>query len=197
MLRAVLLVAVASVTAGAAPHGRVVRVERSFGGRTGTPRFCVIGPGNAPEGYCLGKRPEPDDRLVALDDRHVVATLRITSANAYGDCAEAAQWHIRAGVETGELVATGVLDATTFAVLDVPLDVHSARLLKPVHGPAKATVDDIIAAVDANGDGEPDVEFLKAACDGTTPSSRDCIEVWSVVNHRFELVRTEHPQACH
>jgi len=79
MRLAVVLVGIAlGASAGATPRaGKVVRVERGSRRPPGTPRLCQF---SASELVCLGKRPEPGDKITVFDTKHVIATLHVEAA---------------------------------------------------------------------------------------------------------------------
>ncbi len=203
MVRHTLVAVVLAIApiAGAAPHaGKVVRVERAQGRPAGTPRLCEVSSTDL-TAFCIGKRPELGDTIAVVDSRRVLATLRVESATPMGQCPQApVTWMVQMKLESGDLGST--IDPQTMGLLDVALDSHGARFVKLEHIPGDRRVStDSVWSLDSNGDGVPELAFIKTQCDDTgTPSSSPtgtCIEVWYPVGRQFELLRTDRiPQSC-
>ncbi len=204
MVRPVLVVAALAISspAGASPRaGKVVRVERPTGRPQGTPRLCEVSTTDL-TAFCIGKRPELGEVLSVIDSHHVLATLRVETAQPMGsNCTPPQSWMVQVKLESGD-VNTSSSDPQTMGLLDLALDSRNAHLMKldRVPGDRKVTLDSVWA-VDTNGDGAPDVAFVKTQCDDSgQPSSAPtgaCIEVWYPAGRNFELLRTDRiPASC-
>ncbi len=183
--------AICTIASAAPRPGKVVRVERAFGRPTGTPRACTVSPGDL-VGYCIGKKPEVGDLMTVLDTHHVAAVLRVESVSPIGSCTSGQPWMIQNKLESGQLDAN-TSDPALVGILDVAIDARGAHVVKVDRGPDNRTIaSDKIYAIDTNGDGEPDLEFVGAACpDSASATSAECIEVWYSIGRRFELLRTD------
>jgi hypothetical protein len=206
MRSAGISVAIALVSsAEAAPRaGKVVRVERKAAGYSGHPRYCSIQPSDA-SGSCMGARaPEVGDRMVAIDRSHVVGTVRVTSVEPQSDgCAKTYNWLIQTVIETGDFTTAR---GTVLGVADINVDLRGGRLLTDVDrtptGHPWGT--DSILAVDNNGDGKADVQFIHYACDdagNASPVSATsyCQDVWttSAVSKSAERLRQDRFRTCY
>lgn len=203
MRTGLVLVGIAlSAQAGAAPRaGKVVRIERRPSGLTGTPRYCTVSPSDMIS-YCITeKSPEVGDRLTVLDNQHVLGVIRVTHVQALPDgCQQNMMWMTQGTLDSGDLSgAQGQMIAT----LDVPVDVRAARLLgvdKSPGGHPAGT--DTIFAIDRNGDGHVDVEFVQYQCDDlgnqTINATANCYEVWAAAAGRgLEKIRSERQKHCY
>jgi hypothetical protein len=198
-------VAIALVSsAEAAPRaGKVVRVERKAAGYTGHPRFCSIQPSDF-YGSCTGTHaPEVGDRMVAIDRSHVVGTLRVTSVQPQSDgCSHTYNWMIQTVAESGDFATARGL---VLGLSDVNIDLRGGRLVdvdKTPTGHPWGT--DQIFAVDNNGDGNADLEFVQFACDdfgnaSTASATSYCQDVWTTqtASKSFERVRQDRFQTCY
>ncbi len=204
MRSAGFLVVVALVSsAGAAPRaGKVVRVARQAAGFAGAPRYCSIQPSDF-FGTCVGNRaPEVGDRMVAVDRAHVIGTLRVTSVQPYADgCQQTYNWMVQTVAETGDFATARGL---VLGLSDVNVDPRGGRLLDVDKSPTgHAWGNDQVFAIDNNGDGNPDVEFVQFACDdfgnvSTTSATSTCQEVWTAtVAHGFERARADRFRTCY
>jgi hypothetical protein len=183
--------AICAIASAAPRPGRVVRVERAFGKPAGTPRACNVSPGDL-TGYCFGKRPEVGDQLTILDTHHVLAVVRVDSVSPIGTCSTGQTWLVQTKLESGALDTTAN-DPSTVGLLDVAIDPRGAHVVKVDHGPGDrpATAEKVIA-IDSNGDGAPDLEFVGVACaDAPSSTGTECIEVWYSAGRRFEWLRTD------
>lgn len=198
----VLLGVALCAQAGAAPRaGKVVRVERRPSGLVGTPRYCTVSPVDMIS-YCISeKAPEVGDRLTVLDSQKVAATIRVTHVQALPDgCQQNMMWMTQGTLDSGDLAnPQGQLIAT----LDVPVDARSARLVTVEKSPGgRPAGTDTIYAIDRNGDGSADVEFVQYQCDDSGNQSINptatCFEVWATAAGRgLEKVRAERQKHCY
>lgn len=191
--------------AGAAPRaGRFVRIERHAHGRAGVARLCSISSdGTGTTGFCMGK-PDVGEVIDVLDATHVVATVRVASASPYQDCnSDTTVWMITGTPETGDLATA---QGPTWGVIDVPLDPHTARLVtvSPDRSPTGHAAGDQIEAVDTDGDGDPDIEFVSFGCDelgnAAIPggASGNCLEVWVASHHGgFDRLSRTRARTCY
>ena len=182
--------------------GKVVRIERKAAGFTGHPRFCSIQASDF-YGSCTGTRaPEIGDRLVAVDRNHVIGMLRVTTVQPQSDgCSQTYNWTIQTVAETGDFShAPGLV----LGLADVSVDPRGGRLLdvdKTPTGHAWGT--DQIFAVDNNGDGNADVEFVQYACDdfgnaSTVSATSYCLDVWTQnASKGFERLRQDRFRTCY
>lgn len=192
-----------AATAGATPRaGKVVRVERRSHGITGNPRVCTVHAGDM-YGGCAGDRaPEVGERLTALDNNHVVGTLRITTVTPTNDgCAEATSWSITTVADGGDFtLARGSL----VAVGDIPLDMRTARLINVDKTPSgQQWSGESYYAIDDQGDGSVDVELIQFVCDDAgnmslTAPTGTCYEVWAQQNGKsLERIRSSRVKSCY
>ncbi len=175
------LVGVLIAASAAARPGKVVRVERRARAPEGTPRMCTLS-GADLSGYCIaGKAPEVGNRLQILDSTHALGVVRLTSVMAVPDaCTQNVVWMIQGSLESGDLTKP---DGGMIGVLDVAVDPRVAKLVQVDHaatGHAFGT--DQVWAVDGNGDGQVDTEFVQFACDDAgapgASATGTCVEVW-------------------
>lgn len=197
---ALVLVGVLLAATAAARPGKVVRVERRPRQRTGVPRMCTISSGDL-SGYCItSKPPEVGDRLSIIDNQHPLGVVRLTSITAVPDaCAQNVVWMIQGALDSGDLAKP---DGAIIGVLDVGLDPRAGKLVQvdhPATGHGFGT--DQVYAVDADGDGAADVEFVQFACDdagNTGPNATGtCVEVWQPnAAGRLERTRQDRFRNC-
>ncbi len=176
-----VLVGVLIAATAAARPGKVVRVERRARAQSGTPRMCTLS-GADLSGYCIAsKPPEVGNRLQILDSTRALGVVRLTAVTAVPDaCMQNVVWMIQGALESGDLTKP---DGGMIGVLDVAVDPRAGKLVQvdhPATGHPFGT--DQVWAVDGNGDGSVDLEFVQFACDdGGAPgptASGTCVEVW-------------------
>jgi hypothetical protein len=152
--------------------------------------------------YCISeKAPEVGDRLTVLDNQKVAATIRVTHVQALPDgCQQNMMWMTQGTLDNGDLTnPQGQLIAT----IDVPVDARSARLVTVDKSPGGRPVGtDTIYAIDRNGDGSADVEFVQYQCDDSGNQSINptatCFEVWATAAGRgLEKIRSERQKHCY
>lgn len=186
----------------AAPRaGKVVRVERKQAAIIGAPRYCTISPMDN-IGYCITtKAPEVGERLTVLDSQRVLGTIRITQVTALADgCSQSSAWMTQGTLDSGDLSNP---NGVVVGVLDVPVDLRSAKLISVDKSPSgHPWGTDTIYAIDNNNDGGPDLEFVQYGCDdsGNTSSNPTgtCSEVWtSRPNRGLVKIRQERVVTCY
>jgi hypothetical protein len=192
-----------SVHADAAPRaGKVVRVERRPSGLTGTPRYCTVSAVDMIS-YCISeKSPEVGDRLTVLDSQHVLGVIRVTHVQPLPDgCNQNMMWMTQGTLDSGDLSNP---QSQMIATLDVPVDSRSSKLLSVDKSPGgHPWGTDTIYAVDRNGDGDVDVEFVQYQCDDAgaqtiNSATATCFEVWAVAAGRgLEKIRAERQKHCY
>jgi len=176
-----VLVGVLIAATAAARPGKVVRVERRARVPGGTPRMCTLS-GSDLTGYCItSKAPEVGNKLQILDGTRTLGTMRLTAVTEPPEmCGQHTVWMIQGALESGDMSKP---DGGIVGVLDVAVDPRAGKLVQvdhPATGHPFGT--DQVWAVDGNGDGAVDVEFVMFACDdggapGPSPTGT-CIEVW-------------------
>ena len=196
-MRLALVVGVALVSsAAAAPRpGRVVRVERHARAVIGTPRFCIVASdGN---GRCIGKPPSIGDRIDVLDTTKPIGSVRVTAVAPAPDmCNQRSMWQIESTIDSGDLTAAR---GDAIGVLDLPIDRRVAHMVDVDHSPTGQNGDQIYA-IDEDGDGTVDVEFVEYGCDDNgTPSPNPtgaCSDVWASSPHGLERIRQDRFRNC-
>lgn len=181
-----------SITAIAGPRGRVIRVERTSGGRAVAPRFCVL---HAEGGMCLGEQPAPGQTVRMLDEQHVVAEVQIVeTTSSLAGCPNL--WMVK----TRE-VNSAPLDSDGLGVIDPNLDPNRAHALDKAHmpeSPSGLSGDDVWQAIDSDGDGSADIVVTRYGCDSAgkpaTRANTYCIDVWARIGSR--MTRTTHFSQC-
>lgn len=194
---------VASATATAGPRaGKVVRIERRPSGLTGTPRYCTVSPTDMIS-YCISeKAPDVGDKLTVIDNQHVLGTIRVTHVQPLGDTCQQQNmmWMTQGSLDSGDL---GNPQGQMIATLDVPIDPRATRLINVDKSPGgHPWGTDTIYAVDRNGDGTPDFEFVQYQCDDagiqTINATATCFEVWAQIPGRgLEKLRSERQKHCY
>ena len=188
--------------ADAAPRaGKVVRVERRPSGLVGAPRYCTISTADMIS-YCISeKAPAVGDHLTVIDSQRVLGTIRVTHVQPLPDgCQQNMMWMTQGTLDSGDLNnPQGQLIAT----IDVPVDVRGAKLINVDKSPGGHPFGtDTIYAVDRNGDGNVDVEFVQYQCDDAGNQSlnatANCFEVWATAAGRgLEKIRSERQKHCY
>jgi hypothetical protein len=198
----VLVGIVLCMRAEATPRaGKVVRVERRPSGLTGTPRYCTVSAVDMIS-YCISeKAPEIGDHLTVIDSQRVLGIIKVTQVQPLPDgCQQNMMWMTQGSLESGDLDRP---QGQMIATLDVPVDVRSSKLMNVDKSPGgHPWGTDTIYAVDRNGDGNVDVEFVQYQCDDTGNQSSNptatCFEVWAAASGRgLEKVRSERQKHCY
>jgi hypothetical protein len=196
--------ALAAASAAGAPRpGKVVRVERGPRKPSGIPRMCqLLTPGSSDaQGICFGIKPEIGARLAVLDSHRNLGVLRVDGVTAQSGCggpvtaSQSAEWLLQGRFETFD--ATTPPDTQLVAVLDVPVDSRLGHIVvDPDRLPADRDADTAqITAIDNNGDGSADLEFVSFGCDEQgSPAANatgKCVEVWYLAGRGFERLRAD------
>ena len=188
--------------ASAAPRaGKVVKIERRPSGLSGTPRYCSVSTTDL-LAYCVSEKgPEVGDRLTVIDSQRVLGVLRVTHVQPLGDgCQQNMLWMTQSVLDSGKIDAP---QGQMIATLDVPVDTRTTRLIHVDKSPGGHSAGiDTIYAIDRNGDGTPDLEFVQFPCDDTgnptINSTGTCFEVWAQVPGRgLEKLRSERQKQCY
>lgn len=201
--QALVLVGTAALlgSAHAAPRpGKVVRIERRTHGPTGIPRMCTVSSGDG-SGFCITtKAPDVGDHLQVVDNQHVMGVIRLTAVNVLPDaCNQNTVWMIQWALESGDLSRP---DGNMIGVLDGGIDPRGGHLVSVDRSPTgHAFGNDQVYAVDANGDGAADTEFVQFACDDggvlSPNATGSCIEVWQQTTPlHFERTRADRFRNC-
>jgi hypothetical protein len=190
------------IHADAAPRsGKVVRVERRPSGLTGTPRYCTVSAVDMVS-YCISeKAPQVGDHLTVIDSQRVLGVIRVTQVQPLPDgCQQNMMWMTQGTLDSGDLTSP---HGQMIATVDVPVDMRSSKLVSVDKSPGgRPWGTDTIYAVDRNGDGNVDVEFVQYQCDDTgnhtINATATCFEVWAAVAGRgLEKVRSERQKHCY
>ena len=175
-----ILLGAMTLTAWAAPRGRVIRVER--GTSAADPRFCAIGLRSS-ESLCFGK-PAEGERVLLIDPEQkvIVGELRIdkvtptTDVGGMGFCSDAGLYSIKGTVVDGE---ERLVKREALGVRGLKVNRKSARVLTNGASPSGRSTDRVTLTLDANGDGRADLVLTQYACDATGAPATT-VEGWCV-----------------
>lgn len=165
------------------PSGRVIRVERVGGGSQVAPRLCEV---RGDTGTCVGDQPTAGQRVVVIDERHVVAEVQIVEAASFvTSCANL--WTVKTRAVRG-----ATADSEGIGVIDPGLNPARARVLDKNHLPASPSGlsgDEVWRAIDRDGDGTADILITRYSCDSAgkpvTGGGTSCIDVWARLSGRM------------
>lgn len=197
-LMGVVLVGAVALPAQAAPSGKVVRVERARGAMV-IPRVCDMQADKT--GLCLGTQPLPGEVVMVLDETGVIAQARIIEVTAFATGTAAgcnALWRIKTDVVVGDLSA---IPMRTIGVVDPEVHPHKARMYAqaslPPH-PNGSSSEKVLAAIDRNGDGSPDIVLTQTTCDDGAGQSGSgmCVDEWARVAGKMTKVQQTNFSAC-
>lgn len=159
-----LLVGALALSADAAPRGRVVRVERNSIGAV--PRLCSMG-GRRGEGTCFGQ-PHEGETIEIVDP----AARRLRGAFVIESVTEAAELAslalcVSTGVHTvrGSYAIGADEGGRVWGLRGAKLNRKVARVLGDVPPPSGRSEESVAFAVDADGNGRPDLLLTEYACD--------------------------------
>ena len=191
---AALVLVIGTVSARAAPSGRVVRVERAGGSGGAAPRLCEI---RGDSGTCVGDEPKLGQTVVVLDDRHVVAELQVVEATPFvASCPNLWAVKTRAARGTAE-------DVEGIGVIDAGLNPNRAHVLDKDRlpaSPSRQPGDEVWRAVDRDGDGTADILITRYSCDAAGKphpgGSTYCIDVWARIGSRMVKTTQLNFAAC-
>ncbi|MEO8700274.1 MAG: hypothetical protein ABI867_09530 [Kofleriaceae bacterium] len=182
----VVLVAAAS-SAVAAPHGRVVRVERAKASSNVIPILCVELRGDA--GICIGAQPQVGDLIVVVDEQKTIAEVRVTAANMYLPKCDMI-WSITGEVVRGDLTQSR---RKSLGLIDPLLDRRSGRRIEEDKIPSPEPGSRVGFGVDRDGDGIADVLATSSSCGG---SGEDCIDIWTRRDKQLSKVWSTNLRNC-
>ena len=194
-----LVVGALAVPAIGAPRarGKVVRVERQRGTAM-TPRVCDVRADRA--GTCLGPEPAIGELITVLDETGVIAEVRITEATAFstgGASACQSLWNIKTEVVRGDLTS---IPLRTIGVVDSDVHPRKGRMLPKEQfpqPPSGRSDEQVVVAVDRDGDREADIVLTQNTCDGSGPvPGGSCIDEWARVNGRLVKVQQTNFASC-
>ena len=183
----VLALVVWSAAAGAAPSGRVIRIERAGGPSTVAPRLCEI---RGDSGTCVGDEPRVGQTVVVLDERRVLAEVQVTEvASVVAACPNL--WTVKTRpVRGGDGSGAGGI-----GVIDPALNPSRAHVLDRSHmppTPGSMPNEEVWRAIDRDGDNTADIMITRYSCDTSSKPQNSgsiyCIDVWARIGTR--LVRT-------
>lgn len=188
--------------AGATPRaGRIVRVESRPKRAHGNPRWCEMNTSDL-SGFCVGKQPGIGERVTIVGDHKVLGIATVTAASPYmSTCNESTLWQVQSRLESGDVGGQAGLEV---GVIDIDVDPRAGRLvtIDAARTPlGSAATIDAVKAIDADGDGAPDVELVVYYCDdaGNPAPGQDakCVDVWVATRkHKFERVRQDRVRNC-
>ncbi|MBA3455264.1 MAG: hypothetical protein H0T42_19390 [Deltaproteobacteria bacterium] len=192
-----LLVGALALPAGGNPRarGKVIRVERQRGTAV-TPRVCDVRADKA--GTCLGPQPTIGEVITVLDETGVIAEVRISEATAFstgGSTACQSLWNIKTEVIRGDLAS---IPLRTIGVVDPEVHPRKGRMMSKEQFPAPPsgrTDEQVVVAVDRDGDRTPDIVLTQAPCDQASPGG-SCIDEWARVNGRLVKVQQTNFSSC-
>ena len=202
-LGCVVLVVATAVAAWAAPHGKVVRVERNRGMKA-VPRLCEVQP-TAKEGVCVGQ-PNTGDRVALIDqDRGIaVGEFRIDSSAGAADpfvCSGVTPlvFKIKGAVTSGDpdVIADS---GRIIGLRNLSLDSKVARVLKDQTVPG--TQDRAELALDIDGNGSVDYMLFRYPCDDANnpaPNNdrRFCFDTYLERGTKLVKAHTDNIQICY
>jgi hypothetical protein len=195
----VLLVGGLGLAAEAAPRGRVVRVERNTIGPT--PRFCSIG-GPRGEGTCFGQ-PREGERIAVVDlvEKTVRGEFVIESVSEATELA-ALGMCVSSGIKTVKGSFTSGTGETGHVVglRGARLNRHAARLLADVPPPSGRADESVELAVDADGNGRPDLILTQYPCDenGAPAAAGEgrCFDTYMAQHGEMQRVQQDILRSC-
>ena len=168
----------------AAPHGQVIRIERSGSAAHVAPRLCEI---RGDTGTCVGEEPRIGQTVVVLDERRVLAELQILEvASVVAACPNL--WSVKARALRGTVGDNG----NGIGVIDPALHPTRAHVLDKDRAPAAPDGlpgVEVWRAIDRDGDGTADILITRYTCDASgrpvSGGSTACIDVWAKLGPRM------------
>lgn len=189
LVGAVLIALPLSADVGAAPRGKVVRVERARTSPTVIPAICFQF-SNGGQGMCIGRQPKTDESIILMDEQQVVAEIRIGQVTAAKLGCDAV-WNVEGSVVSGDVSAGR--RSKTMGLIDGNVDRKAARMV-PEDKIAKPVPDAKVAiGMDRDGDGQSDVVITQSKCPTGTG---DCIDFWTRRTKGLEKVWTSSLDTC-
>jgi hypothetical protein len=197
LVGAMVLPAVAAPRAKGKGKGRVVRVERARGSAV-TPRVCDVRADKA--GTCIGTEPSIGELVTVLDENGVIAEVRITEATPFstgGTASCTSLWNIKSEVVRGDMSA---IPLRTIGVVDPEIHPRKGRMLGRDQFPASPSGrndEQVVVAVDRDGDREADIVLTQTACDSSSGlPGGSCLDEWARVNGHMVRVQQTNFAVC-
>jgi hypothetical protein len=154
----------------------VVASGTAFADRRAVPRWCSIAKDGT--GLCSGPSLDVDELVSFFDDHHCVAEVRVVDVR---DPKCDLAWRFSWVAERGNVAkASGPA-----AISDPRIDFRKSKVVPfdRLRSPSGRATDQVIYAVDRDGDGREDVMFTRFYCDDDgTPNPRatgQCHEIWN------------------
>ncbi|MBA3500825.1 MAG: hypothetical protein H0T65_10650 [Deltaproteobacteria bacterium] len=202
-LASVVTLVGAAALAWAAPHGKVVRVERNRGIKA-VPRLCDI-QALAKEGLCVGQ-PNSGERIALIDqDRGIaVREFRIEQALGAADpfvCSGASPivFKIKGSLTSGDpdVIADS---GRIIGLRNLALDPKVARVMKEQLVPGSQERAEL--ALDVDGNGSVDYMLVRYACDDAnnpspTSDRRFCFDTYLERAGKLVKAHTDNIQICY
>lgn len=199
---ALALAGTGAPAAGAAPRGRVVRVERESAGPP--PRLCIMGHGRDAH-LCFGQA-RAGERITLL----VASEPRLRGELVIESVAEATDLHrdnlcISGGAQyvKGSYTPGTDLSDVTAGLRGARLDLGVARVLEGVPAPGGHADETVKLAIDGDGNGSADLVLTSYRCtpEGapapsvTSPDAR-CFDTYLAHRGKLRRVHQDIIQAC-
>jgi len=181
----------------AAPRakGRVIRVERSRG-TAAVPRVCDIRGDRS--GTCIGTEPLVGEIVSVLDESGVLAEVKITEATPFatgaGSCTSL--WNIKTDLVRGDVSSIPI---RTIGIVDPQIHPRRGRNLarEQFPPPPSGRADDqVVVAVDRDGDRVADIVLTQSACEGSSAPTGTCLDEYANMNGRMVRVHQTNFASC-
>jgi hypothetical protein len=194
-----VLVGAIALPATGAPRvrGKVVRIERARG-TAATPRVCDVRADKG--GTCLGSEPVIGEVVTVLDETGVIAEVRIVEAAAFstgGTNPCLSLWNIKTEVVRGDLAS---IPMRTIGIVDPEVHPRKGKMLPKEQFPSPPSGrsdEQVVVAVDRDGDRTADILLTQNQCDGTSPiPGGSCIDEWARVGGRMIRVQQTNFATC-
>jgi hypothetical protein len=195
-----LLLASALGPAGAAPPGRVVRVERAA--RVSVPRVCVMLGGRG-QSTCFGQ-PSVGEHVAFIDmvDKAVRGELVIESVgpatefDSLGLCVSSGAHGVR-----GTFTVPIDESRQIVGLRGARLSPRTARVLTDVQPPSGRSEESVELAVDADGNGRADLILTQYSCDAaggpSTSGEGRCLDTYLEQRGTLRRVQQDILRSCH
>jgi hypothetical protein len=188
VLRLTLLVGALCSMAIAAPHGKVVRVERQVASAVLDPSLCQFQAHDG-TGLCLGTV-KTGDIVVLLSTDAVVGEVRVDEAKPTKPACPLLQ-NIKGTLMKGTLA--GGNNGNVLGIVGGGIDrSHGRMVADPSTTPSPNGRDLVRAAVDRDGDGVADIVMTQSQCDPTSTSSEVCFDMWATANTSRTMRQVQH-----
>jgi hypothetical protein len=179
MLRgaSVILVGAMALTAWASPRGRVVRIERSRTVSNVIPILCELRQDMS--GMCVGgTSPQIGDVVLVVDETHMIAEVRITSAQRLSQKCDT-RWSVSGEILRGDMAQAQ--RRKSIGLIDSTLDRRGTRRIdeKNIPSPNGDPDGSVGLGVDRDGDGIADLVVTQSRCQAQSGGGNECIELWT------------------